>query len=287
MVQHQEGTFVGVGDLPLYYQSWHSGGGDRAVLVLVHGLGGHSGAFQRLVQYFVARGYGVYGFDWRGHGRSPGQRAYVERWSDYRQDLQRLIQGVRSQMAPSTPCFLLGHSLGGLLVLDYSLHYPEMIQGVISMAPALRQVGVSPLRLLLGRILSRIYPRFSLNTGISIETASRDPQVVEAYRRDPLRHSRGTARLATEFEGAMAWVWQHAAELQVPLLLMHGQGDRVTDYGASQALFEQIPLVNKQWLGYPENYHHLYDDLNTLEIFADLERWLEKQQIAISGPSKI
>jgi alpha-beta hydrolase superfamily lysophospholipase len=275
MMQHHEGTFPGAGELPLYYQSWHPPQPSRATLIIMHGLGGHCGSFGRIVDRFVPLGYSVYGFDLRGHGRSSGQRGYLNHWSEFQEDLSRFLDLIPSQ-EPALPCFLLGHSLGALLALDYSLQNLSQIQGIIALAPALKQVGVSPIRIILGQVLSWVYPRFSLDTGIDLATASRDAAVLEAYAQDPLRHGRGTARLATEFLATTTWVWQHASELQVPLLMMHGTEDRVTSSIASYQFFQQVLFADKQWYEYADSYHHLYDDLNYLEVLTDIENWLDQ-----------
>jgi alpha-beta hydrolase superfamily lysophospholipase len=274
VMRHYEGEFLGAGALPLYFQSWHPSQPGRAILVVIHGLGGHCGSFGHVVDRFVASGYIIYGFDLRGHGRSPGQRGYLNRWSEFREDLSCFLDLIRTQ-EPALPCFLFAHSLGALLALDYSLRNSDQIQGVIALAPALKQVGVSPIRIILGRILSWLYPRFSLNTGIDLATASRDTAVLNAYANDPLRHGKGTARLATEFLAAKDWVWQHVLELQVPLLMMHGAADGVTSSIASHRFFQQISFADKQWCEYVDSYHHLYDDLNYQEVLTDVESWLE------------
>src|SRR5215217_3713809 len=106
--EHWEGTFSGYGGLPLYYQSWLPGKPQsRAVLVNLHGLGDHSGLYLNLAQHFPARGVRLYGFDMRGNGRSPGQRAYLQRWEEYRGDLDAFVGCVR-EWEPDLPLFLLG-----------------------------------------------------------------------------------------------------------------------------------------------------------------------------------
>jgi alpha-beta hydrolase superfamily lysophospholipase len=278
MMQHHEGTFLGTGGLSLYYQNWHPSEVGLGIIVVVHGLGGHCGSFSHIVQHFVPLGYVVYGFDLRGHGRSPGQRGYLNHWTEFREDLNCFLHLIQTQES-ALPCFLLGHSLGALIALDYSLrdpfHASSQIRGVVALAPALRQVGVSPIRIILGQVMSWVYPRFSLNTGIDPTTASRDAVVLDTYEHDPLRHGKGTARLATEFLATTAWVWQHASELQVPLLMMHGAADRVTSSTASYRFFQQITFADKQWCEYADSYHHLYDDLNYPDVLSDVENWLE------------
>jgi alpha-beta hydrolase superfamily lysophospholipase len=275
MMQHREGTFRSADGLHLYYQSWIPMPPGMGVVVIIHGLGGHCGAFSRIVEDLVRRGYVVYGFDLRGHGRSPGQRGYINRWSEFREDLHCFLALVQSQ-TDSLPCVLLGHSLGALIALDYGLRSPAQVRGIIALAPALKQVGVSSIKMIAGQVLSWIYPRFSLNTGIDQAAASRDPAVLQAYAQDPLRHSKGTARLATEFLATTAWMWKQTINLQVPLLIMHGEADRVTSAAASEAFFQQVSSLDKTWFAYPNAYHHLYDDLDYLEVFTNLGNWLEQ-----------
>lgn len=274
-MQHDESQFVGAGGMQLYYQTWRPLTQKRAVLVAIHGLGAHSGSFKNLVKHFVARGFVIYSFDLRGHGRSPGQRGYISRWAEFREDLRCFLQLIQMQ-EPNLPCFLIGHSLGGVIALEYGLRSPYTIAGIVASAPALKQVGVPPLRMMLGRVLSWLYPRFSLNTGIDLSAVSRDPAVLKIDAEDPLRHTRGTARLATEFLATTHWLWQHAADLQVPLLILHGAADRVTSSLASQEFFDQITFTDKQRYEYSGGYHDLYDDIICLQVLSDLENWLEQ-----------
>ena len=165
-MQHDEGTFQGWGGLNLYYQRWLPQQPVQAVVGIVHGLGGHSGLFKNVVQCLVPQGYGIYGLDLRGHGRSPGQRGYIGRWQEFREDVNHFLQLIQSHH-PGVPCFIWGHSLGGVIALDYALHHGEKLQGVIVTAPALGPVGIPRLRMAIGRLLSWSWPRFSLTTGLS------------------------------------------------------------------------------------------------------------------------
>ena len=274
----REGTFKGAKELNLYYQSWHPEQQIRGVLIIVHGLGGHSGLFTNVIQHFVDRAFAVYTFDQRGNGRSPGQRGYIDRWAELRADLETFLQLVRTEKI-DCPCFLLGHSLGATVVLDYVLkqkNLPAQLQGLIAMAPALGSVGVVPWKLLIGRILSQIYPRFSLDIGIDLSASSRDPQVVNTYAQDPLCHSRGTARLSTELTKTFAWINAHAQDLQLPLLILYGGADRVTLPQSSRLFFERVTFADKEIREYPESYHELHNDLNFQEVLKDLGDWLER-----------
>ena len=272
--QNQEGTFQGANGLELYYQSWHPPALAKAVLVIVPGIGGHSGIFTRMVEYLLERDFIVYSFDLRGNGRSPGQRGYINSWAEFRADLIAFLNLVTTK-EPDLPLFLIGQSTGGTIALDYVLREPYQLQGLILMSPGLG-LGVAPWKLWLGKILSRILPHFALDTGIDLNTGSRDPEVVAAFAQDPLRHSQGTARLATEFLKTIDWIKAHGTELQVPLLILHGGADRVTLPQSSRIFFDRLKLADKEIREYPDSYHELHHDLNYQEVLADIADWLNR-----------
>ena len=272
--QHQTGNFSGAGGVRLFYQSWHPQGLSRATVPIIHGLGVHSDIFDNMIEFLVNRKYAVYAFDLRGHGRSPGQRGYINSWSEFREDLRTFLRLI-ALVEKDLPIFLLGQSLGGTIALDYALHYSDRLQGIILLAPAL-QVGVSPWKLTVGRILSRFFPRFALDTGIDITTSSRDPEVLQTLSQDSMRHTRGTARLATEFINTVAWIETHISMLKVSLLILHGGADQITLPESSRLLFERVALADKERREYPESYHELHNDLNCQDVFVDIENWLAK-----------
>ncbi len=273
-MQHSEATFAGADGTMLYCQSWKPDSEPRATLAIVHGHAEHSGRYMNVVNCLVPAGYAVYGFDLRGSGRSPGQRAYINFWSEYREDVRAFLRMVATS-EPNRPLFLYGHSLGGLIVLEYVLHYPEGLAGVILSAPAVGKIGLPPVLFLLSRIMSRIYPRFSLNAGLDVTALSRDPAVVQAYRDDPLVHPLGTARLGTEVVAAREYAVTHAGELRLPLLLIYGSADRITAPEGCRAFYESVACPDKTRLEYPGGYHESHNDIAYKQVMTDLELWLD------------
>ncbi len=231
-----EGTFKGAGGLSLYYQSWHPDNPIQAVVIAVHGLGGHSSMFKPAVQCLVPQGYEIYAFDLRGHGRSPGKRGHISSWTEFREDLYAFLQQIQ-RWRPGCPCFLWGHSLGGTIALDYALRSPDELRGLIITAPALGKVCVSPIKLALGWMLSGIWPQFSLKVGLNNDWCSEVPDICAIYLQDPLRHEYGSARLATEFFSTVDWIHKHTSDLKVPLLTLHGGADQVILPEGSRAFF--------------------------------------------------
>lgn len=274
-MQQEEGTFEGYGGLELFYQRWLPEGEHKAVLAIVHGFGEHSGRYGNVVNWFVPKGYAAYGFDLRGHGRSPGPRGYINEWAEYRQDVRLFLELVHAQ-EPERPVFLLGHSMGGLIVLEYALHYPEGLSGVVASGPVLAQAGVSPLLMMMSKLLSSIMPRLTLNTKLDAAAISRDQAVVKAYVNDPLVHSLGTPRLGTALTAAVEWTQAHAAEFQVPCLILHGSADRLAPPEGSRIFYKEMTLADKERQVYEGYFHEVYNDLGKEKPLAAVEAWGER-----------
>ena len=271
-MQHDQGQFRGTGDIELTYQRWRPEGQASAVLAFVHGLGEHSGRYMNLVNHLVPLGYALVGYDLRGHGRSPGKRGHISAWSEYRDDLAAFLD--HASLA-DCPLFLMGHSLGGLIVLEYVLYHGDRpLAGVIGSGVSLTASGLSAFVLAMGRILSRILPALQIKTGLDPTTISRDPAVVRAYQEDPLVHGLGTPRLSTESLSAMERTLARAAEWQLPLLLLHGGADRLVPIAPTRSFFQQVTIADKQMIEYPGGYHEPHNDIHHPQVTADLERWL-------------
>ncbi len=172
------GHFTGARGTSLFRQRWRPEAPARGVLVNLHGLGDHSALYPAVVERFTSSGFAVHSPDLRGNGRSPGQRGYISRWGVFREDLRRFLAVVGAE-EPGLPVFLLGNSLGGLIVLEYALEYPEGLQGVIAASPPLGSLGIPAPLLALGSVMSRVLPRFALRTGMDLSGLARDPAVVE------------------------------------------------------------------------------------------------------------
>jgi alpha-beta hydrolase superfamily lysophospholipase len=268
-----ERWFTGAGGLSLFHRTWRAAGPTKAILISLHGLGDHSGLYPTLVEHFTARGFALYAPDVRGNGRSAGQRGYVERWEEYREDLRRFIDLVREE-EPGRPIFLLGNSLGGLIVLDYVLHRPEGIRGVIAASPPLGRLGVPAPLLALGRVLSRVWPRFAVRTGMDLSGLARDPVVVETVLADPLFHRVGTARLSTEVAAAIARVQAAAPRFPLPLLVLHGSADRMVPPDGSRAFVARVGHPDRELREYAGAFHVLFADLDRERVLTDVERWI-------------
>ena len=264
--------YEGAGGTRLYCRSWQPAA-PRAGLIALHGLGDHSGLYPMIGESLAGRGIAVLTPDLRGNGRSPGQRGYIGAWTELREDLGRLVERSRAE-APERPLFLLGMSLGGLIALDYALQRPDGLRGVIALSPPLGALGVPAPLMALGRVLSRVWPRFSLETGMDLTGLSRDVAVIERVRADPLFHRRGTARLSTEVTSTIARVQAEAGRFAVPLLVQHGAADRMVSPDGSRQFVARVGHPDRRLVEYPAAYHSLLADLDGERVLADLGDWI-------------
>lgn len=272
-MEEQETWYEGAGGVRLYCRSCRTAGAPRAAVISLHGLGDHSGLYPMVGEALAPRGIAVYSPDLRGNGRSPGQRGYIDAWADLREDLRYLVARTRAEH-PGVPVFLLGNSLGGLVVLDYASHHPDEVRGVVALAPPLGELGVPAPLLALGRVLSRIWPRFSLETGMDLSGLSRDPALADEVLADPLFHRRGTARLSTEVTSTIARVQREAPRFPVPLLVVHGAADRMVSPEGSRRFVARAGQRDKTFLEIPGGYHALLADLDRERVLAAVQDWV-------------
>jgi len=276
-MNHTQDAFEGAGGLKLFCQSWRPEGAAQAVLAIVHGFGEHSGRYTHVVRHFVPRGYAVHGFDLRGHGRSPGQRGHINAWTEYRDDVKAFLGHVAKQ-EQGRPVFLLGHSLGSIIALDYALHHPQGLSGLILSGLAVDPVGAAtPLLVATARLMSRIWPTLSMAVKLDKGALSRIPEVVSEYIADPLVHGMGSARWGTECLDAIAWCKAHASQLQLPLLVVHGEADRINTAAGARLVFDAARSQDKRLVLVPGGHHEPHNDLGREQTFQALEEYLGKR----------
>lgn len=269
----------GCGDVTLRGQVWLPEGDPDAVVVISHGLAEHGGRYAAVAERLVGRGYGVYALDHRGHGRSEGPRANVERFSYLVSDLGTFV-GRAQRQHPDATMFLLGHSMGGAIALAAALRNPDSLKGLVLSAPALASGEVvSPLKALAVRLLSRFAP----NTGaltLPATAISRDPAVVRAYESDPLVF-RGPipARTLVELLDAMAAFPDAVPGLRLPVLVQHGTSDRLVPLAATRPLYDRLGNPKQRALRLYEGlFHEAYNEPEREQVLADLEAWLERHR---------
>jgi acylglycerol lipase len=274
-MKYEEGFFEGVRGSRIYHQSWIPDGDPMAILLLVHGLAEHSGRYMNVVNYFVPKGYAVYGIDHLGHGKSEGTRVYVNSFDDYYNPLNTYFSMVETWQ-PGKPIFLVGHSMGGLIAPLLVLTHRPRLTGLILSAPLCKVPDhISPLIVSMSKLLSAIVPKFGVDD-LDAERISRDPAVVRAYDEDPLVYrGKTTARLAAELLKGMQRLQAEASGIVMPTLLMQGSMDKLVDPGDAQLLYDLIGSSDKTIKIYTGLYHEIFNEPERDQVFADMLVWLK------------
>lgn len=274
-MQQQTSSLQTVDGLKLFSQCWLPDGLINASVIISHGYAEHSGRYQALAEFLLDAGYAVYALDYRGHGKSEGERANVNVFRDYVQDLNSYIESLHVHTA-ATPRFLLGHSMGAAIATQFVLEHPHKVDGLLLSGAFLKNATKVPALLLqVSGLASRFLPSLP-TTKLDTRLISRDKAVVDAYVADPLIYHGGTkARLGAELLAAGPYILERAEGLNLPLLIMHGSADQIADQEGSRELFKRASSKDKQFKLYQGFYHEIFNELSREEVFQEVVNWLK------------
>jgi alpha-beta hydrolase superfamily lysophospholipase len=225
-----------------------------------------------VAQYFLKHKYLVTAMDLRGHGRSGGQRGHAPSFETVLADIAQFINQT-AQAYPGLPIVMYGHSLGGLLTINYALRNSAHIKAYVVTAPNLAIAQkVAPWKLTLGKVFYSLMPTLSMPSGLDVNNISRDKAVVDKYNADPLVHDQASARFALDFINAGSWARQNADKLKAPMLLMYGTGDQIVSGEAIRQFAQANPLVTyKEWDGL---FHELHNEPEQMKVLDYEREWL-------------
>ena len=269
-----EGFITSADGTRLAYTGWPAPAVNQT-LAVVHGLGEHSGRYERLARGMARFQIATYAIDLRGHGKSDGRRGHIDSWAQWTDDAANFVKHVEAQT--SGEVVPLGHSFGGVVMLSTVLagKVPKAKRFVLS-SPALKlKVEVPAWKAGLARVLSKVAPKLTMSNEVDPGTVSRIPEIVEAYRMDPLVHSKISSRLYGEWQRAAAEGLDRAAEIEIPFLILAGTDDRLIDPMGSRELSARAPAMSELHM-LEGRYHEPFNDLGSDEAFAMIAQWLRK-----------
>lgn len=248
----------------------------KGIILLVHGLGEHSGRYAELALNLTQAEYAVLAFDQRGHGKSMGKRGHTQSYDILLDDIDCLRHESLKRF-PNLPYFIYGHSMGGNLVLNYVLRRQPNFSGVLVTGPWLK-LAVEPPGLLKAFIgfLSKLWPTLTITGRIELNALSHDSSVVNAYKADPLVHNKITVRLLAAMDQAGRRAMKNAGRFNLPLLLMHGGSDRITSSDATQEFAASV-TKDCTLIIWPGLFHEIHNEPEKKEIFTYVINWLEQQ----------
>jgi lysophospholipase len=235
----------------------------KAKLIVVHGLGEHIARYDVISKDFNDAGIEMVGFDQRGHGESPGKKGHVDSFDLFIKDLRAFVEKEEEDV----PLFMLGHSLGGLIAARYAQEYPETLNGLILSSGAFTSNNVSSALKLLVKVFSAIFPTITFSNGIDPATLSRNDDIVKEYEKDPLVHSKISARLANEIFKNIQLVFKKADLLSMPVLFLAGEEDKVVPPHGTKRLFSMASSKDKDLKIFKGAYHEIFCDPEYKDIF--------------------
>lgn len=270
-----EGFLAGAGGRRIFWQSW-SPDSERAAVIIVHGASEHSGRYGHVAQALVADGYAVYALDHRGHGRSDGPRAVIDRLARAVADVDRLVSQVRVGH-PELPIVMLGHSMGATVAISYTIRHQERLRALILSGPlAALEAAPAPLRML-GRVLAVLAPQLPL-VDIDASLVSRDPEVVRDYEADPLNHhGKLPARTIDELARAIDDFPEAVTTITLPVLILYGTADRLAPPSGAQMLERRIGSADKTTIAYPGLFHEILNEPEREAVLTDIRGWMAER----------
>jgi alpha-beta hydrolase superfamily lysophospholipase len=270
-----ERSFDGVGGVRIVYDVWEPDEDPRGVVVLCHGYAEHARRYDHVAQRFGESRLATYALDLRGHGRSGGKRVYLRDISEYTGDFHTLV-GIAAAEYPELKRVVLGHSMGGGIVFAYGVERPDDYAAMVLSGPGVAtQELVSPVMVSVAKVLGKILPGLPVEQ-LPTDAVSRDPAVVAAYNADPLvHHGKLPAGIARALIGVGETMPQRAPALTAPLLIVHGEADKLIAVQGSRRLAECAGSADVTLKVYPELYHEVFNEPERAAVLDDVVSWIE------------
>ncbi|MFO0722140.1 MAG: alpha/beta hydrolase [Myxococcota bacterium] len=254
---------------------WESPKPPRAVLIVVHGLLDHSTRYDALAHAAGEKGFVVYAQDHRGHGASGGARQRFDSIPELVADVDGLVNAA-AQEHPGLPVFMLGHSLGGLVTASYALEHPGKLRGIVLSGPALKLFPeVDALTRTAARFFGTVAPGLpaqDLDEAGFVST----PEARQDFEHDPeIEHQKLPARSALAALEGIEAIQARMGELKLPLLIVHGGRDRITNAAGGQELVERAASADKRIALYEGAFHDLLHEPVRDRVIGDVVAWLD------------
>ncbi len=274
-MEHREQMLKTAAGTSIYTQEWVPDQA-KAAVVLVHGLGEHSGRYAHVAGAFNRAGYAVLAMDLPGHGKTGGPLGHIPSYDLVMNLISQMVEEAKRRY-PEKPVFVYGHSMGGNLVLYYGLKCNPEIAGIICTSPGLGTAEPVPAwKTLMGKLLYNMAPTMQMANGLDVTGLSHDQKVIDAYVADPLVHNKISTRLGIDMLSNGAWILAHAGEFpHIPLLLMQGSQDRIVNPALTKQFAEKTSadLTFIMWEG---GYHEMHNEPQKAEVIQTMTDWMDR-----------
>jgi alpha-beta hydrolase superfamily lysophospholipase len=266
--------------LDIYAKDW-SVDSPKAVFVLVHGMGEHINRYNHVAEFVNGNQIAMIGNDHRGHGKSGGKRGHFRKYEDYLDEVDTLIAETKKRY-PDVPMVLYGHSKGGNIVLNYLVRKRPQVDAAMVTGPWIELAfKPSPVLVFLGKMMRNIAPGFTQPSGLDVTAVSSNPAITNAYVADDLVHDKVSAEAGMGMMDAGQYLIDYQGDTPCPLLIMHGEADKVTSQPASEAFANKLK-GDVTYKKFPGLYHEIHNEVEQQEVFDYFYDWLKTKLTVVS-----
>ena len=249
----------------IFLRSWPSNNDPIYNIIIIHGLGEHSGRYKEFASFFIKKNIGVFSFDLIGHGKSDGLKGHISNIKDFTDSIEEVLIQVRKRFI-NTPIIIFGHSLGGCLALNYLIERKskEISLAIISSAWIETEIQIPKYLLIIQRVIHTLFPKVRLSNRLDTKDLSKDIKIIDKYKNDPLVHDRISLNLLSEINKTIEKIKNKDYNIEIPVLIIHGKKDKIISYKGSELINKKIK--DSKLKLYDNVYHEPHNDNERKEI---------------------
>ncbi len=259
----------------IFFREWEIKGQPKKNILIIHGLGEHSGRYKEFAEFYIKKGIGMYALDLQGHGKSEGKRGHIKSFEEYLDSIENLLVFIRKKFL-DIPIILFGHSLGGLIGLNFLIEREskEIESAVISSPWIETAIKVPQYLIVIQKILKRVLPSLRLSNRLISNHLSKNKDVVSEYNKDELVHNKISLSLYSEVMRSINNVKEKASRIKVKTFLYHGKSDKIISSNGTLEISKQ--LKKHELKLYKNVYHEPHNDLEREEVYQDILEFIKK-----------
>ena len=249
----------------IFLRSWPSNNDPIYNIIIIHGLGEHSGRYKEFASFFIKKNIGVFSFDLIGHGKSDGLKGHISNIKDFTDSIEEVLIEVRKRFI-NTPIIIFGHSLGGCLALNYLIERKskEISLAIISSAWIETEIQIPKYLLIIQRVIHTLFPKVRLSNRLDTKDLSKDIKIIDKYKNDSLVHDRISLNLLSEINKTIEKIKNKDYNIEIPVLIIHGKKDKIISYKGSELINKKIK--DSKLKLYDNVYHEPHNDNERKEI---------------------